>query len=187
MLVRVVEELLGDEVLASDGRLGTLEDVYFDPRCWQVRYLLVGAGARRALVSAACVACAAPARQRVTLSMSRAQLDAGAGAWPMDSAVQWLGDMRACSARGALGWRILAADGSAAGGVADLLVDPASWAIDYLVAATLDAFGPRQLLLPLDWVDAREPFDGALRMRRTRAQLSSAPEMASLLPAKARG
>lgn len=186
MLLRVVDELLGDEVLASDGRFGTLEDVYFDRQCWQVCYLLIATGARRMLVSTACVAAAAPARQRVTLGMSRAQLGAGAGAWPMDAAVQWLGDMRVRSARGAVGRRIVAEDGSA-GEVADLLVDPASWAIDYLVAATLDAFGPRHVLLPLDWTEPLEPFGATLRLRRTRAQLSSAPEMASLLPSRVRG
>lgn len=185
MLVRVVYELLGDEVLASDGCFGTLEDIFFDRQCWQVSYLLVAAGARRTLVSTACVAGAAPARQRITLGVSLAQLGAGAGVWPMDAAVQWLGDMRVCSARGAVGRRILAQDGSA-GELADLLVDPARWTIDYLVAATVDAFGPRHLLLPLDWTDPLQA-DAALRLRRTRAQLSSAPEMASLLPAYVKG
>jgi hypothetical protein len=186
MLVKIVHEMLGDEVLASDGRFGTLEDVFFDRQCWQVSYLLIAAGARRALVSSACVSAAAPARQRISLGMSLAQLGAGAGAWPLEAAVQWLGDMRVCSARGAVGRRILAEDGWA-GRVADLLVDPASWTIDYLVAATVDAFGARHLLLPLDWTEPLQPLDAGLRMRRTRAQLSSAPEMASSLRANVKG
>lgn len=186
MLVRALSELLGDEVLASDGRFGALEDLYFDRDCWQVCYMLVATGATRALVSVACVETAVPARGRLTLAVSRAQLGAGAGAWPMDAALEWLDDVRVCSVRHAAGWRIIAEDG-AAGEIADLLVDPRIWSIDYIVAATIDGFGRRHLVLPLDWADPLDPLEAALRMRRTRAQLSSAPELASLLPATARG
>jgi hypothetical protein len=174
MLFKAHGELLGNEVLARDGRFGALENIYFDRDCWQVCYLMVAAGATRVLVSVGCIEAAAPARGRVSLTPSREQLIAGVGAWPIELAAQWLDDIRVCSVREARGWRIVAEDGPA-GQVADLLVDVAVWSIDYLVATTGDAFGPREVLVPLDWADPLDPREAMVRMRRTRAQLSSAP------------
>ena len=184
MLVKAMSELVGDEILATDGRCGVLEDFYFDRDCWQLCYLLVAAGATRALVSIACVEAAAPARGRVSLALSSAQLRAGA--WPMSEAAQWLDDIRVCSARHTLGWRVLAEDGPA-GEICDLLVDRVTWSIDYVVAQTDDAYGRRQLIMPLDWADPLDPPAREVRMRRTRAQLAAAPvlERASSLPARA--
>jgi hypothetical protein len=175
MLLQVVEELLGDEVLGRDGRIGALEDLYFDGGCWQVSYLLVAAHGVRTLVSAACVTAAAPARGRVNLALSREQLGSGAGVWPIHAA-GWLDASRICSARKAVGFRIIAEDGPA-GRIADLLVDEATWSIHYIVANRRDAFGSRRVLLPPDWVDPMDPRQAELRIRCTRAQLRSAPPL----------
>lgn len=187
MLLKAINELLGDEVLASDGRVGTLENIYFDGDCWQACYLVVGVGTARVLVSVACVQVAAPARQRLTLSISRAQLGAGAGAWPM-AAARWRNDVRICSVRRAAGRRIVAEDGPA-GEVADLLLDPATWSIDYIVAAMTDGFGKSHVVLPRDWVEPLDPFEDVVHLRCTRAQLASAPRtsLSSPRPAKAKG
>jgi sporulation protein YlmC with PRC-barrel domain len=176
MLMKAMDQLLGDEVVARDGHIGTVEDIYFDGDCWQVSYLLVAVDEARVLVPVACVMAAAPARNRVSLALSREQVGLGAGAWPMDAAVHWLNDARICSAREAVGLRIVAEDGPA-GRVTDLLVDEETWSIDYIVASAGDAFASRQVLVPLDWVDAMDPRQAMLRMRRTRAQLCSAPPL----------
>lgn len=39
-----LRQLKGDEVLARDGHVGTLEDVYFDDSAWAVRYLVINTG-----------------------------------------------------------------------------------------------------------------------------------------------
>lgn len=39
-----MRQLKGDEVLARDGHVGTLDDVYFDDEAWAVRYLVVNTG-----------------------------------------------------------------------------------------------------------------------------------------------
>ncbi len=39
-----VSELRGDDVLARDGSVGTLQDVYFDDEKWAVRYMVVETG-----------------------------------------------------------------------------------------------------------------------------------------------
>ncbi|HEX6155981.1 MAG TPA: hypothetical protein VFZ54_08150 [Burkholderiales bacterium] len=173
MLMKVLDELCGGDMVARDGRFGVLENVYFERESWDTCYLQVAAGTNRVLVSPADVA-AVPARRQVMVSMSRQQL--GARAWPAAVAAHWLRHSRVCSARHMIGWPIVGDDG-AAGEVADLLLDAATWSIDYVLANVVDAFGARQVVVPLAWADALEPQQAVVRMRRTRAQLASAPQM----------
>lgn len=44
MLQRAMKELKGDRILARDGPIGLVGDVYFDDERWTVRYLLVDTG-----------------------------------------------------------------------------------------------------------------------------------------------
>jgi hypothetical protein len=129
MFLKAMKDLLGDEVLASDGRLGALDDLYFDGECWQVRYLVIAAGTgleeAQVLVSTRCVDAVQP-RGRILVELSRMQLGAGSAAWPVEAASAWLHGSRACSGCDLLGFRIEAEDG-AAGRVADLLVDDEEW------------------------------------------------------------
>lgn len=54
---QTVKALRGDRIVASDGALGSVEDVYFDDERWAVRYLVVDTGTwlpgRRVLISPA--------------------------------------------------------------------------------------------------------------------------------------
>lgn len=188
MLMRTIGELLGREVQAKDGRFGVLEDIYFDRDCWDLCYLLIAAGDKRSLVSSACIELDSAAQDRVCLALSRAQLAGGAGAWPINDAVSWLDDIRVCSARHAVGWRVLAEDGPI-GVVADLLIERRSWSILYLVANPSEGFGSRQVRVSLDWAEPLDPLEATVRMRRTRAQLGgSSPANATiLLPARTKG
>lgn len=188
MLVRTVGELLGTEVHAVDGRYGVLEDAFFDHDCWQLCYLLIAAGAKRSLVSIACVDPAASAGAPLRLVLSRARLAGGAGSWPMDEAGEWLDDIRVCSARHALGWHVLAEDGPV-GVLADLLVEWHGLSIPYLVVNANEAFGLPQIALSLDWAEPLEPLEATVRMRRTRAQLRHSPaaQVPSLRLVRAKG
>jgi hypothetical protein len=184
MLAKAVDDLLGDEVFATDGSFGVLQDFYFDRDCWRLCYLLIARGPLRALVSMACVESASPARGHIGLSLTREQLRAGG--WRIGASVPWLDEIRVCSGRYFLGWRVYGEDGPS-GEVADLLIDRATWSIDYLVANITDAFGRRQVVLPLDWAEPLDPAEVAVRMRRTRAQLSSAPAINAVNLLRVRG
>jgi hypothetical protein len=177
MFQQAMKDLRGDAVLAPDGRIGALDDIYFDGDCWQVRYLVVatGAGLREphVLISVACVAGTAPAHDGVLVGLSRTQLELGAGIWPLDAAARWLDRARVCSGRTLVGFRVQAEDG-AAGRVADLLVDDEEWSIHYMI---VDTGGAKQVLMPLDWVCAIDPERRAVRMCRTREELSDAPAL----------
>lgn len=58
-MAHTIKELKGDEVLARDGRIGSVDDVYFDDERWAVRYLVVDTGGwlpgKRVLISPASV------------------------------------------------------------------------------------------------------------------------------------
>jgi uncharacterized protein YrrD len=41
---RVMKDLRGDDIVARDGRLGAIDDVYFDDERWALRYLVVDTG-----------------------------------------------------------------------------------------------------------------------------------------------
>jgi hypothetical protein len=174
MCLRTMKELRGGEVLARDGRIGALDDLYFDREDGQVRYLVVATGVGEhghLLISSACVA-GAP-RWRVVLELSRAQVERGAGVWPIEAAARWLDFGRVCSGRRLLGVSVEAEDGLA-GRLADLLVDEEHWCIAYLI---VDTVGARQVLMPLDWVGGIDLEHGTVQMRRTREELRQSPAL----------
>jgi len=59
MLLEAKGELLGKHLVATDGRIGSVRDVYFDDQRWVVRYLEVDAGTgvpgRKVLISPASI------------------------------------------------------------------------------------------------------------------------------------
>lgn len=185
MLVRAVGELLGREVRAKDGRVGVLEDVYFDCDCWELCYLLIAAANRRTLMSSASIELDSPAQHALFLSISRPQIESGADCWPMDDAVSWLDDIRVCSARQAVGWRVLAEDGLM-GVVSDLFIERRTWSILYLVVKSSTVFGERHLPVALEWAEPLDPLEATVRMRRTRAQLSFPPAVNGTIRLRAR-
>jgi sporulation protein YlmC with PRC-barrel domain len=79
-----MSDLKGDEVLARDGAVGTLDDVYFDDREWAVRYMVVDTGGwiagRRMLVSPEAVEAAISDPGKLRIGATRAQLESAPGA-----------------------------------------------------------------------------------------------------------
>ena len=59
MLHKVMQDLRGDAIVARDGDIGSVEDVYFDDERWGVRYLVVDTGGwlpgRKVLISPASI------------------------------------------------------------------------------------------------------------------------------------
>ena len=56
-MLRRLEEMLGAELVATDGSIGTLHDVFIDDETWTVRYVAVDTGlwlGRLVLVSPIC-------------------------------------------------------------------------------------------------------------------------------------
>lgn len=178
-MFRMLLELCGLEIAALDGRLGELDDVYVDGDCWQVRYLVLAPDdaldEAQMLLSTGCVR-RVRRQGPIRVELSRTQLAAGAGAWPVDAAAAWLDRGRVWSGCDLVGFRVEAEDGMA-GRLADLLVDDEEWSVDYLVMEAAEAGGSHRLLLPLDWVDAFDRPRRSVRVRRTREELDKSPRL----------
>jgi sporulation protein YlmC with PRC-barrel domain len=75
---QTVRELEGDEILATDGAIGSVEDVYFDDERWGVRYLVVDTGTwlpgRRVLISPASVNAQGSDARTVLVNLTREQV-----------------------------------------------------------------------------------------------------------------
>jgi hypothetical protein len=172
MRLKPLKELLGSDVRVMHERIGALYDVYLDRDSSLVRYLVVGTEPRGHLVVSAGIATHDPAGIR--LALSRAQLECGAGAWPLDAANVWLQHWRLCRGTELLRYRAEAQDGSA-GRLLDILIDDEAWSFDYVVVDVGPEGGAGKVLVPLQWVTSIDVGRRAVRVRRTRAELAHSP------------
>lgn len=78
-MIRSVKQLRQFAIAATDGTIGSVDDVYFDSERWAVRYLVVDTGGwlsgRRVLISPISVTRTDWSEQHVELSISRAQVE----------------------------------------------------------------------------------------------------------------
>jgi hypothetical protein len=81
MLHRLVQDLQGDTIIASDGEIGSLADAYFDDEHWTLRYLVIDTGrwlpGRQVLVSPK--AAAQVDDDVLRLALSRSQIEGAPG------------------------------------------------------------------------------------------------------------
>jgi uncharacterized protein YrrD len=77
MLQKVMKDLKGDAILARDGEIGSVRDVYFDDERWAVRYLVVDTGkwlpGRKVLISPRSITGADERAVRVTLTREQVE------------------------------------------------------------------------------------------------------------------
>jgi sporulation protein YlmC with PRC-barrel domain len=77
-MLRNATDLLGHTLLAQDGEIGRIEDLYFDEQEWTVRYLVVNTGGwfsrRQVLISPTAVGELHPTRNQLTVSLTRQQV-----------------------------------------------------------------------------------------------------------------
>ena len=73
-----MKALLGDALVAQDGAIGFIVDVYFDDRLWTVRYLVVDTGhpmpRREVLIRPALIAPEQPRNEAIRVYLTRAAL-----------------------------------------------------------------------------------------------------------------
>lgn len=84
MLQKVIHGLKGDAVVARDGSVGKVDDVYFDDERWAVRYLVVDTGnwlpGRHVLISPASVSPGgADGADSISLDLTRHQVEHAPG------------------------------------------------------------------------------------------------------------
>jgi sporulation protein YlmC with PRC-barrel domain len=79
MLQKVMQDLHGDQLMARDGEIGSVQDVYFDDEQWAVRYLVVDTGGwlpgRRVLISPASVAPRQSGGDAIRVELTKEQVE----------------------------------------------------------------------------------------------------------------
>lgn len=82
-MLHQVKNLQGDAVVAKDGPLGELKDLYFDDERWGVRYLVVDTGrwlpGRKVLISPASVDNKASTEEEIKVALTREQVEHAPG------------------------------------------------------------------------------------------------------------
>ena len=77
-MTQSIRDLRGDAVLARDGRIGSVDDVYFDDERWAVRYVVVDTGewlsGRRVLIAPASVESSLSSAKKLRLALTREQI-----------------------------------------------------------------------------------------------------------------
>jgi uncharacterized protein YrrD len=167
-VLRNLTALRGDVLLASDGDMGLVDDVYFDDERWSVRYLVVDTGhvmpERRVLIAPGAIVPGRPDDKVIRVRLTRHEVERSPDvATALPVALQYdlslqrraASDPHLRSSEIVLGCRVQALDGPA-GRVADFIVDDATWSIKHLVIETGKWFGTQVLIAPrsvrhIDW------------------------------------
>lgn len=160
--------LRGDVILARDGDMGFVADVYFDDERWSVRYLVVDTGhvtpECRVLIAPEAVVRDQPTDDLIRVRLTRKQVERSPDvetALPVSLQFDMperraTSDPHLRSSEVVIGYHVQALDGPA-GRVTDLVVDDTTWSIESLVVDTGNWFpGPRVLVAPetvrrIDW------------------------------------
>ena len=83
MLQKALKDLRGDAIVARDGAIGSVDDVYFDDERWTVRYLVVDTGTwlrgRKVLISPACVMPIQASKAALRVALTREQIEQSPG------------------------------------------------------------------------------------------------------------
>jgi hypothetical protein len=202
-MLREATELIGRPIDARDGRLGIIEDLFFDDRDWTVRYALVKSGIpfRRdhLLIEPAAIARPGWPSERLGVWLSRREARgritdgapqpapgaqfvhrtaaalAGAHVDLLESArLNVPGGAHLRSLHEARTYGLSAKDGGA-GHVRDFIIDDTTWTICH-VEADVDLFlGKKPVLVPPHTIEEIDPAGHAVRVGLTRHALGGAP------------
>lgn len=167
-MVRSVKGLRGQPIVARDGAIGFIVDVYFDDRNWKVRYLVLDTGhpmpRRQVLVSPSYVEAGDAERIHVRLTREEVEhcpeLDEDKPVYLQHDmgSVTASGDPHLRSAEVVMGFAVYGPPGRA-GHVRDILLDSDGWTVSsFVVDAGIWLPGKRSLVAPadvegLDWIE----------------------------------
>ncbi len=169
MLHRVTE-LRGDHAVASDGDVGSLDDLYFDERRWGISFMVLATGpwlvGRKVLVPPEVVQAGRPLRVR----LSRGQVQRAASPGPDDGAAHVV------SSAELIGYALESPDG-ASGQVEDFVVDDERWEVADLVVATHRWLpGGRRVLVAPTAVARIDRAQKRLQVRLSRDVIRNPPQ-----------
>jgi hypothetical protein len=167
-MLRSVKRLRGQPIVAVDGAIGFIVDVYFDDRNWKVRYFVLDTGRpmprRQVLVSPSCFVPGEHERIHVRLSRKEVErcpeLDEDKPVFLQHdmASVNAPGDPHLRSADVVMGFAVYGPPGRA-GHLKDILVDAQDWTVaSFVVDDGIWLPGKRSIVAPadvagLDWIE----------------------------------
>jgi sporulation protein YlmC with PRC-barrel domain len=177
-MTQSIRNLRGDQVLARDGRIGLVHDVYFDDEDWAVRYLVVDTGewlpAKRVLISPASVEPGLSSGGNIRLAVMREQVESAPPAEATltgeGEAKPEGGDPHLRSGTEVIGYGIEARDG-AIGEVQDFVVDEDTWAIRDVVVDTMRWWPGGHVRVHPEYVERIDWNERKVHLRLTREQV----------------
>ena len=172
-MLHKVKDLQGDSILAEDGEVGSVDDLYFDDEGWDVRYLVVNARrwipGRKYLVSPVAIDRDQPLTLGgdIRVELTREQISkcpAPASGEKLRSSAEVIG----CG--------IEARDG-AVGRVADLVVDDETWEITDVLVDSRQWLPGRLLLISPHAIDRIDWPEKTVHLRLAREDILQAPQV----------
>jgi hypothetical protein len=184
-MLRSVKRLRGQPIVAADGPIGFIVDLYFDDRDWQVRYLVLDTGRpmpqRQVLVAPSHIVAAEDERIHVGLKREEVEhcpeLDEDRPVFLQHDmkGLTAAGDPHLRSAEVVMGFAVHGPPGRT-GHLKDILVDSLDWAVKSLVVDTgIWLPGKRSLLAPQD-IDGLDWIERAIELRPQFGNGAPAPE-----------
>jgi sporulation protein YlmC with PRC-barrel domain len=173
-MLHKASKLLGAMVQASDGEVGTVEDLYFDKAEWRVKYLAVRTdtpGTNIVLLEPSAVR--SPWNSAaVPVALTRAEINRLAP----DNLP---GDRHLMSSNELNGCHIQATDGEI-GHVDDVLVDEDSWRVCYLVLDTSNWIGGRSVVVSPRVLTSVDLSDRMVKVDAAREDIRRSPVLDSI-------
>lgn len=189
--LRSVKALAGKAIVAQDGTIGSVVEVYFDDEHWQLRHIVVDTGhpmpQREVLIGRDSIAPLRPGDDAIRVRLTRTQVehapdpDADPPVWRQFDLrraghyrMAALGDPHLRSSAIVIGYAIMALDG-AIGHVDDLLVDGGTWAIADIVVDTRSWLPGKQVIMPPCAVRRIDRASRTMHVGLTRGAIRGAP------------
>lgn len=170
-MLRSFNSLRGIAIRATDGRIGTVSDVYFDDSTWRVRYCVVDSDQwfanRYVLIGARALSVLDSTSRELWVRLSKAEIKRSrraASDKPVSKQpIAVSGDRHLRSCKAVIGHRLSAIDGEI-GQVDDFLLDNRGWVVRQLVVDTRQSANARVLVAPqrvsgISWPDATVSVD----------------------------
>lgn len=178
MQLRRLRDLKHYALLARDGEIGRIEQVYFDDAQWLVRYFVVHTGGwllgRDVLIAPRSLAGMDEKNKCITLDLSREQVENAPPLEPLAASVSEPADPHLRDSGEVMGYHLQARDGEL-GHVHDLVLDDQDWGVRYFVVGTGNWWPGKKVLVAPIWVDRVSWADRAIFVDLERELIRAAP------------
>ncbi len=172
-MLRLMKELIGCEVIASDGTVGTVSDFLFGERDWDVQFVEVGVNdsERQVLIPAGLLERSNLENKQLPTKLSRAEIENQ----PAQDTTKLLSYQKMNA------FDIEADDGDGAR-VDDCILDEDHWRIPYLVADTSNGHAGDKVILATKWVDGFVGQKNRILMDITKEEMGYAIKLEPQIP-----